>query len=104
MKLKSLVPALLLTFATLTHAETVKDREGAVRGEKAKMENDTRWNWNDIDSGFRLAKTTGKPLLVVLRCVPCLSCAGIDASVLQEPELVPLLDQFVCVRVINAKK
>jgi hypothetical protein len=102
MKPTSLVPALLLIFAALTHAETVKDREGAVRGEKAKMENDTRWNWNDIDSGFRLAKTTGKPLLVVLRCVPCLSCAGIDASVLQEPELVPLLDQFVCVRVINA--
>jgi hypothetical protein len=102
MKPTSLVPALLLTFAALTHAETVKDREGAVRGEKAKMENDTRWNWNDIDSGFRLAKTTGKPLLVVLRCGPCLSCAGIDASVLQEPELVPLLDQFVCVRVINA--
>jgi serine protease Do len=102
MKPTSLVPALLLTFAALTHAETVKDREGAVRGEKAKMENDTRWNWNDIDSGFRLAKTTGKPLLVVLRCVPCMSCAGIDASVLQEPELVPLLDQFVCVRVINA--
>jgi hypothetical protein len=102
MKPTLLVSALLLTFAALTHAETVKDREGAVRGEKAKMENDTRWNWNDIDSGFRLAKTTGKPLLVVLRCVPCLSCAGIDASVLQEPELVPLLDQFVCVRVINA--
>ncbi len=97
-----LLSALLLTSATSVRAEAVKDREGAVRGEKARMENDGRWNWNDIDSGFRLAKTTGKPLLVVLRCVPCLSCAGIDASVLQEPELVPLLDQFVCVRVINA--
>lgn len=95
----SLLTALFLAAA---HAESVKDREGAVRGEKARMENDARWNWNDIDGGFRLAKTTGRPLLVVLRCVPCLSCAGIDASVLQEPELVPLLDQFVCVRVINA--
>lgn len=102
MKSAHLLPALLLAFATFSHAATVKDREGAVRGEKAKMENDTRWNWSDIDGGFRLAKTTGKPLLVVLRCVPCMSCAGIDASVLQEPELVPLLDQFVCVRVINA--
>ena len=27
---------------------------------------------------------------------------GIDASVLGEPSLEPLLDQFVCVRVINA--
>jgi hypothetical protein len=102
MKAKLLLPSALLALCTFSHAATVKDREGAVRSEKAKMENDARWNWSDIDGGFRLAKTTGKPLLVVLRCVPCLSCAGIDASVLQEPELVPLLDQFVCVRVINA--
>lgn len=101
MKLTSLLPLVVLLAASV-HAETVKDREGAVRGEKARMENDARWNWNDIDSGFRQAKATGKPLLVVLRCVPCLACAGIDASVLNEPELSPLLDQFVCVRVINA--
>jgi serine protease Do len=102
MRLLHLLPTILLALATAIPAATVKDREGAVRDEKAKLENDTRWNWNDIDGGFRLAKTTGKPLLVVLRCVPCMSCAGIDASVLQEPELVPLLDQFVCVRIINA--
>ncbi|MFN0076677.1 MAG: Trx7/PDZ domain-containing (seleno)protein [Prosthecobacter sp.] len=102
MRLQQLLSISLLALATAVSAATVKDREGAVRDEKAKLENDTRWNWNDIDGGFRLAKTTGKPLLVVLRCVPCMSCAGIDASVLQEPELVPLLDQFVCVRIINA--
>jgi hypothetical protein len=43
------------------------------------------------------------PLLVVLRCVPCLACAGIDARVLdREGDLTPLLDRFVCVRLINA--
>jgi hypothetical protein len=99
---RTLLTLLLLSLAVFASAATVKDREGAVRGEKAKMENDPRWNWNDIDGGFRLAKTTGKPLLVVLRCLPCMSCAGIDASVLEEQELVPLLDQFVCVRIINA--
>lgn len=84
-------------------AETVKDREGAVRQDKATMENDARWIYNDVARGFAEAKRTGKPLLVVLRCVPCLACAGIDAQVLlQETELTPLLDQFVCVRVINA--
>lgn len=98
--MKTFLPFLLLT--NLSFAETVKDREGAVRNDKATLEVDTRWNYNDIDAGFRLARTTGKPLLVVLRCVPCVSCAGIDASVLQEQELIPLLDQFVCVRVINA--
>ena len=86
----------------LGHAAAVKDREGAVRGDKAAMENDARWLYNDVDRGFAEAKRTGKPLLVVLRCVPCLSCVGLDAQVLTEPALAPLLDQFVCVRLINA--
>jgi hypothetical protein len=83
-------------------ADTVKDREGAVRADKAAMENDARWIYNDWQKGFAKAKWENKPLLVVLRCVPCLACAGIDASVLNEPDLQPLLDKFVCVRVINA--
>jgi hypothetical protein len=86
----------------MLHGAAVKDREGAVRGDKAAMENDARWIYNDVDRGFAEAKKTGKPLLVVLRCVPCLSCVGLDAEVLKEPALVPLLDQFVCVRLINA--
>lgn len=102
MKLRLPAALLFLALAACAAAETVKDREGAVRGDKARLENDPRWNWNDVDGGFRLAKATGKPLLVVLRCLPCTACAGIDASVLEEQALVPLLDQFVCVRVINA--
>ena len=92
----------VLLLASAATAETVKDREGAVRGDKAAMEKDARWIYNDVARGFELAKWKGRPLLVVLRCVPCLSCAGIDASVLNEPSLAPLLDQFVCVRIINA--
>ncbi len=87
--------------ATAT-AETVKDREAAVRADKARMESQARWLFNDLESGFAEARRTGKPLLAVLRCVPCLSCAGIDGAVMDAPELAPLLDQFVCVRIINA--
>ena len=84
-------------------AETVKDREGAVRDDRAKMESSERWIYNDYEKGFQEAKRTGKPLLVTLRCVPCLACAGIDAQILiEDPSLTKLLDQFVCVRVINA--
>jgi serine protease Do len=96
---------LALSFALLStpiFADAVKDREGAVRGDKAAMENDKRWIYNDWQRGFEQAKWARKPLLVVLRCVPCLGCQGIDASVLTQPELAPLLDQFVCVRLINA--
>ncbi|MGB8167181.1 MAG: Trx7/PDZ domain-containing (seleno)protein [Chthoniobacteraceae bacterium] len=98
-----LVPLLLAALSWPALAETVKDREGAVRNDRATMEKDARWIYNDWARGFAEAKRTGKPLLVVLRCVPCLACAGIDAQVLlQEADLAPLLDQFICVRVINA--
>src|SRR5688572_20911841 len=95
--------SLALAFVTPpAFAETVKDRPAAVRDDKAAMEKDARWIYNDIDKGFAEAKKSGKPLLVVLRCVPCLSCIGLDAQVLADKSLDPLLDQFVCLRVINA--
>ena len=83
-------------------AETVKDREGAVRGDKAKLEGRPGWHYDDLEAGFREARAEGKPLLVVLRCVPCLACAGMDAGVLEDASLAPLLSRFVRVRVINA--
>ncbi|MEQ1862490.1 MAG: Trx7/PDZ domain-containing (seleno)protein [Chthoniobacteraceae bacterium] len=94
--------ALLLTLTAIAFAEAVKDREGAVRKDRATMENDARWIYGDFERGFAEAKRTGKPLLVTLRCVPCLSCAGIDASVLEDASLAPLHDQFICVRLIDA--
>lgn len=103
MKAQHLFSILTLSLLAATcFGQAVKDREAAVRQDKATLENDARWIYNDFQKGLEQAKWKGKPLLVVLRCVPCLSCAGIDASVLQEPDLVPLLDKFVCVRVINA--
>lgn len=100
-KLVSLLGCVLLSMSPL-NAETVKDREGAVRADKEKMEGHARWLFNDIDSAFAEAQRTNKPVLVVLRCVPCLACAGIDGAVMDAPELDSLLDEFVCVRVINA--
>ncbi|MBX7208383.1 MAG: PDZ domain-containing protein [Verrucomicrobiaceae bacterium] len=89
--------------ASLLQSETVKDREGAVRNDRAKLEHSERWIYNDWQRGFAEAKDTGRPLLVVLRCVPCMACMGIDTQVLtEEKELAALLDQFVCVRLINA--
>ena len=104
MRLPAAIAALTLcAFPGALYSETVKDREAAVRDDKASMEKDARWIYNDWEKGLAEGKRTGKPVLVVLRCVPCLACAGIDAQVLlQETDLNPLLDQFVCVRVINA--
>jgi len=103
MRICALLALLLVPVLFQARAESVKDREGAVRADRARFENDARWAYNDVDSGFKLARATGRPLLVVMRCVPCLSCMGIDTAVLMEnDELASLLDQFVCVRVMNA--
>ncbi len=83
--------------------QAVKDREGAVRGDKAAMERNVRWVYNDWKAGLAEGRRSGKPVMVVLRCVPCLACSGLDAQVLlEDADLKPLLDQFVCVRLINA--
>lgn len=102
MKISILALATAALLGLESGAETVKDRKGAVLGDRSAMEKNEEWIYNDWRRGFEAAKETGKPLLVVLRCVPCLACAGIDASVLSEPELRPILEQFVRVRVINA--
>ena len=93
----------LLALPGWTLAETVKDREGAVRKDKAAIESDSRWIYNDVPGAFAKARQTGRPLMVVLRCVPCVSCMDVDAQVLEPGGgLDSLLDQFVCARVINA--
>src|SRR5262249_17840765 len=48
------------------------------------------------------AKKTGKPLLVVMRCLPCAECVKLDDDIVNEDKRVrPLLEQFVCVRVVS---
>lgn len=96
------IASLFLSMPAALLAETVKDREGAVRKDRETMQQNDRWLYNDVDAGFAAAKKSGKPLLVVLRCVPCLACMGLDAQVLEDKALGALLDEFVCLRVINA--
>ena len=60
-------PAFFRQRQALLHAEAVKDREGAVRSDRAKLEHDDRWIYDNFQRGFEEAKRTGKPLLVVLR-------------------------------------
>lgn len=95
--------SLVLYATSLGLAETVKDREGAIRKDAAEMADNERWIYNDVAAGFAEAEKTGKPLMVVLRCVPCLACMGLDTEVLMENrELAPLMDEFIRIRLINA--
>src|SRR4051812_15460806 len=78
-------------------------REQKVRGDKAKVEAEGFWIYNDLPRAVAEAKTTGRPLVVVLRCIPCEQCVKLDDDLVDKDErLRGLLEQFVRVRLISA--
>lgn len=80
-----------------------EDRESKVRHDKKNVEADEAWVYNDLPRGIAEAKTSGKPLLVVFRCIPCEACSKFDDQVVRrDPQVRDLMDQFVCVRIVHA--
>lgn len=97
--------AFCLLLATLLLAPTLfaQDRETKVRNDRKQVEEGGRWIYNDLPQGIAESKKSGKPLLVIFRCIPCEACAQLDAQVIAEDQAVQkLLDQFVCVRIVHA--
>lgn len=77
-------------------------REERVRDDRAKVEAEGFWIYNDLARGFAEAKETGKPLLVVFRCLPCVECVKLDDELVdRDPVVRPLLEKFVCVRQVS---
>ena len=94
----------LSTWLCLTHATIAQNptRDQKVRADRAKVEADGFWIYNDLAKGFAEAERTGKPLLVVLRCIPCVECVKLDDDLVdKDPTIRPLLDKFVCVRQVS---
>jgi hypothetical protein len=92
----------LLTLAGAAPAQ-VQDRATQVRNDRQRVEAFGFWIYNDLPRGFAEAKETGKPLLVVFRCIPCAACAQLDEQVVErDPAVRALMDKFVCVRVVHA--
>jgi len=94
---------LTLIFVCLTttaiHAQS---RDEIVRGDKEKVEKEGFWMYNDIPGAFEEAKNTGKPIVVVLRCLPCHECVKLDDELVDtDPVIRPLLEKFVCVRQVS---
>jgi hypothetical protein len=89
-----------LILSGLAGAQT--PREKKVRDDKQKVETEGFWIYNDLPRGFAEAKKTGKPMLVVLRCLPCEECVKLDDDLVnQDPRVRPLLEKFICVRVVS---
>ncbi|MCA9058798.1 MAG: thioredoxin family protein, partial [Planctomycetaceae bacterium] len=79
-----------------------KTRDEKVRDDREKVMAEGFWIYNDLPTAFRQATETGKPLLVVLRCIPCEECVKLDDELVDaDPVIRPLLEKFVCVRVVS---
>ena len=77
----------------------MKRRCGA---DRQRVEAEGFWIYNDLPRAFATAQKSGKPILVVLRCIPCEECVKLDDELVdQDPVIRPLLDRFVCARVVS---
>ncbi len=100
--------AILLTLALLCFTGVIEafaqpnERTRKVLEDKEKITKEGFWIYNDLEAGFENAKQSGKPILVVLRCLPCEECVKLDDELVdQDPVIRSLLEQFVCVRVVS---
>ena len=97
--LRLLLIVCLAAITTSSAFAQKKTREEKVREDRVRVTEEGFWIYNDIPKAFEQAKHTGKPILVVLRCLPCEECVKLDDELVdQDPVVRPLLEKFVCVR------
>lgn len=93
----------LLGLILLSSPLAAQDRDVRVRNDRKAFGASNDWIYNDLAGGVRAAKESGKPLLVVFRCIPCEACQEFDDDVARrDPIIRDLLDEFVCVRIVQA--
>lgn len=93
---------LALALALALPVQAQNPREKKVRDDKVKVEADGFWIYNNLPKAFEEAKKEAKPIVVVLRCLPCEECVKLDDNIVdKDPTLRPLLEKFVRVRVVS---
>ncbi len=94
--------ALVLAFSLSPPAPAQTPRDKKFHDDKARVEADAFWIYNNLPKAFEQAKAEKKPIVVILRCVPCVECVKLDDSLVdKDPTLRPLLEKFVRVRVVS---
>ena len=92
-----------LVISLLSDTGIAQTREQKVRADKEKVEAAGFWIYNDLPQAFAEAKNSGKPLVVALRCIPCVECVKLDDDLVDQDErLQAALEKFVRVRVVSA--
>ena len=66
----ALTGALVVTVGLAVAPAYLQDRDTKVRNDRAEVGATGLWVYNDLSQGIALARKTGKPLLVIFRCVP----------------------------------
>jgi hypothetical protein len=96
----------LLTLFAVAAAPFAAAAEKSPLGESLKdIDVADHWIYDDWPRAVAQAKQTGKPLLVVLRCVPCPPGKTLDEAVMQpDKDLAELEKKFVCVRIIQTNQ
>lgn len=92
----------VILFLLLVSNAWGQTREEKVRADKQKVEAAGKWIYNDISRAFAEAKMTGKPIVAVLRCLPCVECVKLDDELIDTDERIkPLLEKFVPLRIVS---
>ncbi|MFO0808655.1 MAG: Trx7/PDZ domain-containing (seleno)protein [Gemmataceae bacterium] len=95
----TLFPVLLVA-STAFAQQTPRDLK--VQADKTKVEAAGFWVYNDFAKAVAEAKASGRPILAVLRCIPCEECVKLDDDLVNEdPRVRPLLEKFVRVRIVS---
>ncbi len=95
----SALAVLLFVVAAVSAQQT---REEKVRADKKKIEAEGKWIYNDVPKAFAEAKKTGKPIIAVLRCLPCEECVKLDDELIDaDARIKPLLEKFVPLRIVS---
>lgn len=91
-----------LSLLLLASGAVAQSRLDKVLADREKFVTDGSWIYQDLPEAMAEAKADGKPLMVVLRCIPCESCVKLDDDVIEANAAIkPLLRDFVRARVVS---
>ena len=89
----------VLVFGSISFAQT---REQKVKDDKTKNEASGFWHYNNFTKGVEDAKINKKPMMIVLRCLPCEECVKLDDELMEKDTVIKsLLEKFVRVRIVG---
>jgi hypothetical protein len=87
---------------SILNTAVAQTREEKVRDDRKRIEAAGYWIYNNYPAAVAEAKSSGKPIVAVLRCLPCEACVKLDDEMVDSDERVKsLLDQFVRVRIVS---